>query len=427
MNVHERLGKHILADGYPIVMDMEKSHGSWIVDESGDEYLDMFSMFASGSIGYNHPHLIKNTEFLGKMAVNKPTVSDIYSKEYADFVDTFERVAIPQELQYAFFVAGGALAVENALKASFDWKTRLNKSKGIDLEAGKVIHFKQAFHGRSGYTLSLTNTKDPRKHMYFPKFDWPRITNPKMFFPLTDDSLVKTIELEKEAVNQIISAIAESPNEVACIIVETIQAEGGDNYFRNEFFKELRRICDENEILLILDEVQTGIGITGKMWGFQNYDITPDIISFGKKTQVCGILANKEKLDQVPNNVFQESSRINSTFGGNFIDMLRFKLILEVIEQENLLENAKKQGEFLKAELEKLAETTPQMTNVRGMGLFVAFDLPTDEERVAFINKAFENKLILLPCGTQSVRFRPHLNVKREDIEKAIEIIKQTF
>lgn len=427
MNVHERLGKHILADGYPIVMDMEKSHGSWIVDESGDEYLDMFSMFASGSIGYNHPHLIKNTEFLGKMAVNKPTVSDIYSKEYADFVDTFERVAIPQELQYAFFVAGGALAVENALKASFDWKTRLNKSKGIDLEAGKVIHFKQAFHGRSGYTLSLTNTKDPRKHMYFPKFDWPRITNPKMFFPLTDDSLAKTIELEKEAVNQIMLAITESPNEVACIIVETIQAEGGDNYFRNEFFKELRRICDENEILLILDEVQTGIGITGKMWGFQNYDITPDIISFGKKTQVCGILANKEKLDQVPNNVFQESSRINSTFGGNFIDMLRFKLILEVIEQENLLENAKKQGEFLKAELEKLAETTPQMTNVRGMGLFVAFDLPTDEERVAFINKAFENKLILLPCGTQSVRFRPHLNVKREDIEKAIEIIKQTF
>ncbi len=423
MNVHDRLGKHILADGYPLVMDIEKSHGSYIVNENGEEYLDMFSMFASASIGYNHPHLVKNLEFLGRMAINKPTVSDVYTEEYADFVDTFGRVAIPEELSYAFFVEGGALAVENALKAAFDWKTRLNKSKGIDLEAGKVIHFQQAFHGRSGYTLTLTNTKDPRKYMYFPKFDWPRIVNPKMYFPVTEENNEKTMEQEKIAVEQIMSAITENPNEIACIIIETIQAEGGDNYFRNEFFKELRRICDENEILLILDEVQTGIGLTGKMWGYQNYDITPDIISFGKKTQVCGILANKEKLDQVPNNVFHESSRINSTFGGNYIDMLRFKLILEVIEQENLLENVRVQGEFLKKELEKIQEKYPQVTNVRGMGLFLAFDLPTDEDRVAFINKAFENKLIVLPCGTQSVRFRPHLNVTREDLEKAVEII----
>ena len=423
MNVHERLGKHILADGYPLVMDIVKSHGSYIVDENGEEYLDMFSMFASASIGYNHPHLVKNLEFLGRMAVNKPTVSDVYTEEYADFVDTFERVAIPKELQYAFFVEGGALAVENALKAAFDWKTRLNKSKGIDKEAGKVIHFQQAFHGRSGYTLTLTNTKDPRKFMYFPKFDWPRIVNPKLYFPITEENLAKTISQEKLAIEQIMSAISENPNEIACLVIETIQAEGGDNFFRNEFFKELRRICDENEILLVLDEVQTGIGLTGKMWGFQNYDIIPDIISFGKKTQVCGILANKEKLDQVDNNVFQESSRINSTFGGNYIDMIRFKLILEVIEQENLLENVRVQGEFLKSELEKLQDKYSNVSNVRGMGLFIAFDLPSDEERNAFINKAFENKLIVLPCGDQSVRFRPHLNVQREDLEKAVEII----
>lgn len=425
MTVHERLGKHILADGYPIVMDIEKSHGSYIVDENGDEYLDMFSMFGSGSIGYNHPHLMKNIEFLGKMAVNKPTVSDIYTEQYADFVDTFERVAIPKELSYAFFVGGGALAVENALKAAFDWKTRLNLSKGIEKEAGKVIHFKQSFHGRSGYTLSLTNTSDPRKYMYFPKFDWPRIENPKMFFPLTEDNVAKTIELEKVALAQIDQALKDNPNEIACIIVETIQAEGGDNFFRNEFHKELRRICDENEILYVLDEVQTGMGLTGKMWAYQNYDVIPDIISFGKKTQVCGILANKEKLDQVPHHVFQESSRINSTFGGNYIDMIRFKLILEVIEQENLVENAKVQGDFLKAELEKLAESKSSVSNVRGMGLFTSFDLPSGEERDAVIKKAFENKLILLACGDRTIRFRPHLNVTRENLEKVIEILNE--
>lgn len=425
MNVHERLGKHILADGYPLVMDIEKSHGSYIVDENGEEYLDMFSMFGSGSIGYNHPHLMKNLEFLGRMAINKPTVSDIYTEEYADFVDTFGRVAIPEELPYTFFVSGGALAVENALKAAFDWKTRLNQSKGIDLEAGKVIHFKESFHGRSGYTLSLTNTSDPRKYMYFPKFDWPRIDTPKMFFPLTEESTQKTIELEQKALAQIHQALKDNPNEIACIIIETIQAEGGDNFFRNEFHKALRDICDQHEILYILDEVQTGMGLTGKMWGYQNYDVIPDIIAFGKKTQVCGILANKEKMDQVAHHVFKESSRINSTFGGNYIDMMRFKLILEVIEQENLVENAKIQGEFLKAELLKLEEKHSNVSNVRGMGLFCSFDLPSGEERDAIIGEAYKNKLILLSCGDKTIRFRPHLNVLQTDIEKVMTILDE--
>lgn len=423
--VMERLGKHILADGYPIVMDMVKSHGSYVADEDGTEYLDMFSMFASGSIGYNHPYLLKHIDLLGKMAVNKPTVSDIYSEQFADFVDTFARVAMPKELQYAFFVSGGALAVENGLKAAFDWKTRINLSKGVEKEAGKVIHFKQAFHGRSGYTLSLTNTSDPRKYMYFPKFDWPRIINPKLHFPLTEESLANTIELEKQALQQINDAIRNNPDEIACLIIETIQAEGGDNYFRNEFFKELRRICDENEIILMFDEVQTGMGLTGKMWAYQNYDVVPDVISFGKKTQVCGILANKEKFDRVEKNVFKESSRLNSTFGGNFIDMIRFKLILEVIEQENLLENVNEQGKFLKSELEKLQENSPKISNVRGFGLFVAFDLPSGAERDMVIKKAFEHKMILLACGDQSIRFRPHLNVKRADLEKTLEILKK--
>jgi len=424
MTVHERLGKHILADGYPIVMDIEKSHDSYIVDQNGVEYLDMFSMFASASIGYNHPHLLNNKELLANSAIYKPTVSDVYTKEYADFVDTFGRVAIPQELQYAFFVEGGSLAVENALKAAFDWKTRLNFSQGVEKEAGSVIHFKQAFHGRSGYTLSLTNTKDPRKFMYFPKFDWPRIINPKLYFPITEENLAVTIEQENQAIAQIQTALKNSPNEIACIIIETIQAEGGDNYFRDEFFQQLRQICDENEILLILDEVQTGIALTGKMWGFQNYSILPDIISFGKKAQVCGVLANKEKMDQVPNNVFQESSRINSTFGGNYVDMIRFKLILEVIEQENLLDNVNKQGAFLKAELDKLEADFANVSNVRGMGLFLAFDLPTEEERNAIINKAMDKNLILLSCGESTIRFRPHLNVKQEDLQKAIDIIR---
>ncbi|MFC0344617.1 L-lysine 6-transaminase [Epilithonimonas hispanica] len=427
--VKETLGKHILADGFDFVMDYEKSHGSYIVDcLTGKEYLDMFSMFASASVGYNHPYILEKANWLGKMAIYKPTLSDVYLQEYADFMDVFSRVAIPKELPYCFFVEGGALAVENALKTAFDWKTRKNWQKNIEKEAGMVIHFKQSFHGRSGYTLSLTNTSDPRKHQYFPKFDWPRITNPKLNFPITDDNLEETIKHEQLALLHIQEAILANPDEVACVIIEPIQAEGGDNHFRNEFFTELRRICDENEILLILDEVQTGIGMTGKMWAFQHLDIIPDVITFGKKTQVCGILANKEKLDEVELHVFQESSRINSTFGGNFIDMLRFQLVLEIIENENLVENSRVVGEFLLNGLKQLEQKYPNhISSARGKGLMCAFDLKDGESREWLRSKLYDEGIIILTCGDQSLRFRPHLNVTKEEIQIILDKINSIF
>jgi L-lysine 6-transaminase len=360
------------------------------------------------------------------MAVYKPTMSDVYLQEFADFVETFGRVAIPKELPYCFFVEGGALAVENALKTAFDWKTRKNWQKGSETEGSMAIHFKQAFHGRSGYTLSLTNTSDPRKYQYFPLFDWPRIINPKLHFPITEENLQETIKNEQLALVEIEQAILMNPDKVSCIIIEVIQAEGGDNHFRDEFFVELRKICDENDILLIFDEVQTGIGITGKMWAFQNFSVVPDVISFGKKTQVCGILANKEKLNQVEHHVFAESSRINSTFGGNFIDMLRFQLVLEIIEKENLLENVQKQGDFLLKGLQNLQEKYPQLiSNARGKGLMCAFDLPTGEIRKDFQEKLYEENVIILICGDCSLRFRPHLNVSQEDLQYVLDKIEK--
>ncbi len=423
--IKKSLGQHILADGFDFIMDIEKSHGSWIHDSlTGKEYLDMFSMFGSGSIGYNHPYVVEKSAWLGKMAIYKPTLADVYSKEYADFVDTFSRIVMPEELQYTFFIEGGTMGVENAMKACFDWKTRKNFEKGIELEAGICIHFKQAFHGRSGYTLSLTNTSDPRKYEYFPKFEWPRIINPKLSFPITEENIEETIKNENLALLQIEQAIISDPNKVACLIIEPIQAEGGDNHFRDEFFVELRRICDDNEILLIFDEVQTGIGITGKMWAFQHLSVHPDIISFGKKTQVCGVLANKEKFDEVPNNVFRESSRINSTFGGNFIDMLRFQLVMEVIENENLVENARVVGDYLLNGLKNLAEKYPEkISNARGKGLMCAIDLPSGEQRDLLRDELYKDGLIILSCGDQSLRFRPHLNVSQEEIQLALDKI----
>jgi L-lysine 6-transaminase len=418
-NVKDSLSRHILADGMDIIVDLDASKGSWLVDKrNGDRYLDCFSMFASMSVGFNHPDLVALSGTFGKLAIQKPANSDIYTEPMADFVETFSRIATPSYLPHAFFIEGGALAVENTLKAAFDWKVKLNFGAGHTREYGQqIIHFKQAFHGRSGYTLSLTNTADPRKTRYFPKFNWPRITNPKLTFPLTGENISQTIKLEQQALLEIKSAITLAGLDIAGLIIEPIQGEGGDNHFRNEFFQELRTICDENDILFILDEVQSGVGITGKFWAHEHTTIKPDIISFGKKTQVCGILASN-RLDTTESNVFTEPGRINSTFGGNLIDMVRCSAILKIIEKEHLVENAQIRGKELLENLETIAASNHNMvSNPRGTGLMCSFDLKDSNTRDRFLKALVKEKLLLVGCGEKSIRFRPHLNITQDEIE----------
>lgn len=422
------LSKYMLADGFEIILDLDKSNGANLVDEvSGDEYHDFFTFFASSPIGLNHPYLnselIKDT--LGKIAVNKPSNSDIYTTYMADFVDTFAEVAKPDFMKHLFFISGGALAVENGLKVAFDWKVRKNFLKGYKEEKGhQVIHFKEAFHGRSGYTMSLTNT-DPTKVKYFPKFDWPRINNPKIKFPL-ENNLHEIINAEETAIQQIYQAIKNNPDDIAVIIIEPIQAEGGDNFFRPEFLQKLREIADQNEILLMFDEVQTGFGLTGKFWAYEHF-VKPDIIAFGKKAQVCGIMVS-DRIDDIDDNVFKVSSRINSTWGADLTDMVRSKFILDVIKNDNLVENARVVGNHLKNELFKIQnEFTQLISNVRGLGLMCSFDFPTAELRDQFRKSCYKEKLMILGCGEKSIRFRPPLNISESEIDKGLNIIKKVL
>ena len=383
----------------------------------------MFSMYASGAVGYNHPYILKHKGILGDISVNKTTLSDIYNVYYADFMGTFSEHAMPDYLNKVFFIDGGSLAVENALKAAFDWKKRKNLENGFTQEGDKIIYFNQSFHGRSGYTLTLTNTSDPRKTMYFPKFPWFKVDNPKLSFPVNDDVLSDVANEEKKVIEEINTIISENTNDIAAIIIEPIQGEGGDNHFRDEFMVKIREICDNNDIIFIFDEVQTGIGITGKMWAHEHFSVKPDIISFGKKTQVCGMMAS-DRIYEFDNNVFKESSRINSTFGGNLVDMYRFKLILEIMYNENLLSNVQEMGPHLLGQINMLANQFPgYVTNPRGQGLFCAFDLPSTIERDKMINELLDRKLIILGSGDNSIRFRPHLNVVKQDIDIAIEKI----
>jgi L-lysine 6-transaminase len=427
--VLQTLAKHMLVDGFDIVVDLKKSRGSYIIDaKDGKRYLDFFTFVASSPVGMNHPKMT-TPEFLEKLAyvaVNKPSNSDIYTTEQADFLETFERVAIPSYLPYAFFIEGGALGIENALKAAFDWKVRKNFAKGYKEERGtQVIHFKQCFHGRTGYTLSMTNT-DPVKTDLYPKFNWPRILNPKITFPLNEQNLARVIREEEIAVNQIKEAFRSNNDDIAAIIIETVQGEGGDNHFRGEFLRALRQLADENDAMFIIDEVQTGIGLTGKMWGHQHF-VEPDMIAFGKKMQVCGFLCSK-KIDEVADNVFKVPSRINSTWGGSLVDMVRAQRYLEIIEEENLVENARVMGVHLVSGIENLAGEFPAIvSNPRGLGLYAAFDVVTPEVRTKIRNLCMQKGLIILPSGERSIRFRPPLTVSSEELDLGLSIIKSAI
>jgi L-lysine 6-transaminase len=397
-DVRDVLARSILADGLDFILDIDRSSGSYLVDaRTGDRYLDMFTFFASSALGMNHPALADDEDFraeLTQAAVNKPSNSDVYS------------------------VDGGALAVENALKVAFDWKSRHNEARGIDPELGtKVLHLRGAFHGRSGYTLSLTNT-DPNKVARFPKFDWPRIDAPYIRPDANMD------ELEVESLRQARAAFEAHPHDIACFIAEPIQGEGGDRHFRPQFFAAMRELCDEYDALLILDEVQTGCGMTGTPWAYQQFGITPDVVAFGKKTQVCGIMAGR-RVNEVRDNVFAVSSRINSTWGGNLVDMVRSRRILEIIESDGLVVRAAKAGRYLLDQLEALAAEFPGLVlDVRGRGLMCAFSLPSASQRDELIRRLWDRRVIMLASGPTSVRFRPALTVSREEIDDAVAAVR---
>ena len=423
-DVHDVLSSHTLVDGFHIVPDLARSRGSILVDEcDGGEYLDLFSNFASQAVGWNHP-AFGDAEFRERLltaALHKPANSDVYTTLLAEFVATFARIAVPDAYsRRMFFIEGGAAAVENTLKTAFDWKIRRNFQRGHSDEVGtKVLHFNQAFHGRSGYTLSLTNTFDPRKTALFPKFDWPRIPNPKIVFPLADN-LAAVEAAERASVAAIEEAVARYGDDIACLIIEPIQAEGGDNHFRPEFLRELRRLADTHDFLLIFDEVQTGLGLTGTMWAWQGLGVAPDIFAFGKKVQVCGFAASA-RIDDAPDNVFKVSSRINSTWGGNLTDMVRATRVLEIIEADHLVDNARTVGARLLAGLEGLARQFPTLVSqVRGRGLMLAFDLPDHDARHRALVAAREQHLLILPCGPRTLRLRPFLDITEKDADDAV-------
>src|SRR5881394_364217 len=425
--VLQTIEQHVLLDGFKIVIDLHRSRGSYLHNAVANKRLiDFYGFFGSMPVGFNHPHFDDPAvqRDLVRAAKVKIANSDIYSDGYAEFVATFERVVGLPPLQYYLFIEGGALAVENCLKAAMDWKVRKNMAAGHGERGTQVLHFRRAFHGRSGYTMSLTNT-DPRKTDLFAKFDWPRVSCPHIDFSLPESEReADVIAREHTAESEIRDFIDERGVDICAIIIEPIQGEGGDNHFRGEWLQTLRKICDENEMLLIFDEVQCGMGATGRNWCCEHFGVLPDLLAFGKKAQVCGVMAGP-RLDEVKDNAFRLSSRLNSTWSGNFTDMVRSTHYLRIIEEERLVENAAKVGAYFLDQLRDLQREEPMISAARGRGLFLAFDLPDPKTREEFWKGFFDLGLLTLRSGESSIRFRPALDLTAGVVDEATELMRK--
>ena len=416
------LSQHLLVDGYDFILDLDRSRGSHLVDaRTGASYLDLFTFFASNALGMNHPAMLtpETQARLARAATHKPSNSDVYTPELGAFIAAFQRVLGDPRLPYLFLIEGGGMAVENALKTAFDFKSRWNEAAGRDPALGtRILHLTGAFHGRTGYTMSLTNT-DPIKTARFPTFDWPRIDAPALTHPLVDHAAANRAA-EDHALAQARAAFTAYPHDIAATIVEPIQGEGGDRHLSARFLRELQELTHAHDALFIADEVQTGVGMTGTPWAYQQLDITPDVVAFGKKTHVCGIMAGG-RLDEVEGHVFATSSRINSTFGGGLVDMVRATTMLQVMAAEDLITRAGERGAVLLDGLVGLAERHPAITNARGRGLFCAIDLPDAATRDAVTSRLFSAEhAFVLGCGTRSIRFRPTLTVTEEELKDGL-------
>jgi L-lysine 6-transaminase len=266
--------------------------------------------------------------------------------------------------------------------------------------------------------MSLTNT-DPNKTDRYPTFGWPRIDVPAMVFPI-DEHLAEVEAAEAHAIKQARAAFEAHPHDIACFIAEPIQGEGGDNHLRAEFLQAMQALCHEYDALFVLDEVQTGVGLTGTPWAYQQLGLEPDIVAFAKKVQLGGIMAGR-RIDEEPDNVFRVSSRINSTWGGGLVDMVRSRRLLEIIEAEGLFDHAAKVGDGFLHGLQELGDRYPDVvSNVRGRGLMCALDLPDTEHRDRVVSGLRDERVLVLPCGDRSVRFRPALSVTEDEVRTGL-------
>lgn len=372
---------------YPLVI--KNGYGSFLEDIDGKKYLDFTSNIASCPLGYSHPEILKILKKYSNIGAHKISGQDFYCKEHLEIARKV--ISISNKKFKAFFINSGAEAVENAIKLAY---RKYGPLPGISCI--------NSFHGRTLGALSLTYSKDIQK-TNFPEFPVKRIK----FCTTNEDSEIDKIEiLCKE-------------NKIAFVITEIIQGEGGVNIAGKRFLSKMYSTTRKYKIPLIIDEVQSGIGRTGKWWAYEHYDIRPDIITIGKALQVGAVLFDK----------YLEPDRkgvLSSTWGGGSrIDLAIGAKTIEIIKKEKIIENVEKMSKILRKGLNELCEEFDSIFEVRGLGLMIGIEFNDVKKRDSIIDKWFNEGLLVLPAGFKSIRILPPLIISNEEINHGLELMRK--
>lgn len=369
---------------FDITIDFEKSYGSYIFDKKSKKYyLDLFCMFSSLPLGYNHPVFDEGFDNKIKYISHLRMCNNLFhSDELENFENKFKAICLHENLH---FCSTGALAVEAALKCAFEYVKNPNSI---------VVGLKNSFHGINSWGFitdnNLPSVIDRVKN--YPKNNW------------------KNLELDDLA-----AYILDNVAHISSVIIEPIQATAGDIYLDTIKLKEIEEVCKQNDICFIVDEIQTGFGSTGEMWYSKKIGLDPDIIVFGKKAQICGVMVN----DKYSEAIDSEYRKLEVTFDGDLIDAIRSEYILNAIENYELLKNVKKNSNLLKSELSGVFD------NYRSSGHLIAFDFKDKKERDTFVLNAYSNQLLINPTGERSVRIRPNLAFTEKEMDEFLDIIQK--
>ena len=369
------------SDPYPYVHS-KKGDGCYFKDVDGNLFLDFASQIASNPLGYNNKELNKVIKSYRKHPI-KYAGQDFNVKEHADLLEGLLTIT-PKGLDKAFLVNSGAEAIENCIKLA------MRKQK----KAKFGISFQNSFHGRTLGALSYTHSKTIHKQNFF--------SLPNKTLPFSEDAIDKLKKIIKQ----------DSASSIAFVLMEAIQGEGGYNVAPEKLVKDVGKITKSYSIRFIIDEVQSGMGKTGKWWAHQHFNVTPDIMSSAKALQVGAAITSKK---------FEvEPGSISSTWGGGHIlDMAIGLKTIEIIKKKKLLNNINKMGNYLKKDLNDL-----NLENVRGKGLMLAFDLQNKNIRNNFVIESLKHGLVLLGCGEHSIRVIPPYIVSKKEIDQSLEIVE---
>ncbi|KAF2428053.1 4-aminobutyrate aminotransferase [Tothia fuscella] len=439
----ERLTKVFDTRSLNMMADYTKSYGNYIADLDGNILLDVYAQIASIPVGYNNSslHAAASTPQMISSIINRPALGNFPQSDWASILETGILSVAPKGLNQVFTAQAGSDANELAYKAAFMWR-RQQERGGQDVEFTaeelessmnnkspgspdnmSILSFKSGFHGRLFGSLSTTRSK-PIHKLDIPAFDWPQASFPMLRYPLDDPKNAEyNAKEEQRCLDETEHLLTTYHNKPAAIVIEPVQSEGGDNHATPNFFRGLRELTKKHNVLMIVDEVQTGVGATGKFWAHDHWDLQdpPDMVTFSKKAQTAGYYFGSNTLR--PNKAYRQFN----TWMGDPSRALLFRAIIQEIQRLNLVQNTAQVGEYLYAGFERLAQAYPkEIVNLRGkgQGTFLAFDSPRRDE---VLKSAKTVGINIGGSGGRAVRLRPMLVFQKGHADILLEGLEKVF